>query len=411
MLETLVRRLHMVRLSAAAPAFMTAMVAMGCTGLVDGATDGLTTEQAAAKRAWLEKGHPVVAAFCVGCHDGSRANIGFLEGANPVELRDDLVAFEPSVVNLTAPQSSRLLTKGIHEGPALTASQASDLLEWIQKEKDAAENIPGEETPTLETDKFLPLICTAGAPGDPTCPYNDVSLDTVGLAGIPGAKIQFTAQALGSGLYVSNLKLLPGPMGAKIEHPLFVSHPEGAAPMPDTIDRFFSVKMNLEATATDDQKQIAGGTAAFVGFLANAKLSIHFKKVSIFEADGGGEPPVRSGCQVLANFKTVRTLLTTNVGGAANNCLACHGGQNAGATGALNITGINSADDAVVLNACNQVLIRVNLTTPDSSGIFLAPDPGSTHPFRFTAAQLATYKNGPPGTGLLGWINAEKVAP
>ncbi len=409
MLETLVRRLHMVRLTVAAAA---ALALMGCTGLIDeSGGDGLTTEQAAAKQAWLTKAQPVLAAFCVTCHNGSRANIGFVEGDTPIAQRDDLIAFTPAVVNMTAPQSSRILTKGIHEGPQLSATQASDILEWLQKEKDARPD-DGGGGPILETAQFLPLICSAGAPGDPTCPFNDVTLDEIGA---PGSKIQFTAQALGSGLYVSNLKLIPGAMGAYLEHPLFVSHPEGAEPMPDTIDRFFSVKMNLEMTATAEQQQIAGGTAAFVGFLANAKLTIHFKALKTFQVDGGGGGggggTTRSGCQALGAFKTIRTAFTANIGGAANNCNACHGGQNGGATGALNLTGIGSADDAVVLNACNQVLIRVNLTTPDSSGVFLAPDPGSTHPFRYTAAQLNVFKNGPPGTGVLGWINAEKVAP
>lgn len=405
MLQTLVNRLHMVRLTAAAAA----LVVAGCTGLVDSSEGGATPEEAAAKKAWLEKAQPVMQEFCVSCHDGSQANIGFLEGADPLAMRDDLVAFEPVVVNFGAPQSSRLLTKGVHSGPALTSVQASDLLDWVQKEQAARGSVGGGET-VLKTDAFLPLICTAGSPGTAECPFNTVALDAIGS---PGSTIQFTVQSLGSGLYVSNLKLIPGPMGAYVEHPLFVSLPEGAEPKPDTIDRFFSVKMNLEATAPEDQQQIAGGTAAFVGFLATDKLEIHFKKLGMFEMGdgGGGGGGGTSGCKKLTEFKAVRELFTTNVGGAANNCNACHAGQVAGATGALNITGIGSADDTVVQAACNQILIRVNLTTPDQSGIFLAPDPGSTHPFRFNAAQLNTFKNGPPATGLLGWINAEKTAP
>jgi hypothetical protein len=62
--------------------------------------------------------------------------------------------------------------------------------------------------------------------------------------------------------------------------------------------------------------------------------------------------------------------------------------------------------------ACNQILSRVVKTAPDTSGLFLAPDPGNNnHPFRFTAAQLNTFKNGPPGAGILKWIADETVAP
>jgi hypothetical protein len=72
----------------------------------------------------------------------------------------------------------------------------------------------------------------------------------------------------------------------------------------------------------------------------------------------------------------------------------------------MGIQNIGSADDTVVQNVCNQVLIRTNLTTPDSSGIFLAPSPGSTHPFRFVQAQLDMFK-----AQVNMWITAEKTAP
>jgi hypothetical protein len=207
------------------------------------------------------------------------------------------------------------------------------------------------------------------------------------------------------------LKLIPGSMGAYIEHPLFVSKPaDGSDVKPDTIDRFFAVKMNLAAGATPDQQQIAGGTAAFVGFQASDRLSIYFKAAKVYQ-DDGMPPAMQTGCKKLTEFKAVKAEFTTAVGGAAQNCGQCHMGTNAGATSALDMRGINDPSDTVIQTACNQILIRVNLTTPDQSGIFLAPDPASTHPFRFTAAQLATFKNGPPATGLLGWINAEKTAP
>jgi hypothetical protein len=53
-------------------------------------------------------------------------------------------------------------------------------------------------------------------------------------------------------------------------------------------------------------------------------------------------------------------------------------------------------------------MTRVNLTTPDTSGIFLAPDPANAnHPFRFAdATTFNAFKN-----PVLTWINAEKTAP
>src|SRR5687768_12915884 len=134
MLETLVRRLHLVRLSAIA----VALFAVGCTGLIDdGGTGNQTPAQAEARRAWLQEAQPVLAQNCAACHNGSRPGVGFFEGAEPFAQRDDILANDPVVVNLTAPQSSRVLTKGLHEGPALTAAQTSSILQWIQKQKDA----------------------------------------------------------------------------------------------------------------------------------------------------------------------------------------------------------------------------------------------------------------------------------
>ena len=49
---------------------------------------------------------------------------------------------------------------------------------------------------------------------------------------------------------------------------------------------------------------------------------------------------------------------------------------------------------------------------PSQSGVFLAVDPANqNHPFRFNATQFNTFKNGPPGAGLLKWIDDEKTAP
>ena len=134
-----------------------------------------------------------------------------------------------------------------------------------------------------------------------------------------------------------------------------------------------------------------------------------------YQADtgGGGGGGGDTGCKDLTSFKTnAQTLFSQAAGGAGQSCLSCHGGQNGNATSAMNITGANATDDATLQTVCNQISTRINLTTPDQSGVFLAPDPGN----RITRsasprAQLGTFKNGPPGTGVLGWINAEKVAP
>ncbi len=407
MLETLVRHLSMVRLTIASACLF---MVVGCSGLIDGGgSGGLTPEQAAARKVWLEKALPQLQANCQVCHDGSRANIGFIEGTADFGRRDTLMAYSPAVVNLDAPGSSRLLTKGAHEGPPLDAIQTSDILEWIQAEHDAIPD-DGVTGPTLETEKFIPQLCTGGLAGDPTCPINTVALDAIG-DGVVGAKISFVVQALGSGLYVTNLKLIPGTGGAFIEHPLFVSWPadETLPPTFDKIDRFFAVKMNLMMTATPEEQQIGGGTAAFVGFNAGPmdKLTIHFKAAKLYQPDGGGGGGGggggATGCKKLDVFKTAAQ------GPLNTNCQSCHAGQNPNATSAMNITGVNGTDDALLQTACNQVRTRVNFQTIDQSGIFLATVPGNgNHPFTFNGNVGAhdAFK-----AALNPWIVAERDAP
>ncbi len=400
MLETLVRQLNMVRLSVGALALVSLV---GCTGLIDDGNTGLTKEEAAARNAWINSAAPVLTTNCVACHNGSRAMIEFLTGADDIERRTAILAFTPAVINLEAPASSRLLTKGVHDGPALLASEASDILEWIKKEKDA-QPAPEETGPTLETVQFTPLICTAGTPPAATCPVNDVDLTDLGLA---GAKLHFVAQALGSGLYLNQLSVIAAADGIYLEHPLFASYPaDGSETRFDTIDRFFNVKINAMANVTES---IGGGTAAFIGFTATDKISIHFKSLKAFQPDaggGGGGGDTGGGCKALASFKTnAQALFRTAVGGAGNNCAGCHLGGNA--LSAMNLTGIAATDDPTIQTVCNQIRTRINTTDLNQSGIYLAADPANmNHPFKFTAAQLTTFKN-----GVNVWINAEKVAP
>ncbi|MBA2539091.1 MAG: hypothetical protein H0V17_05600 [Deltaproteobacteria bacterium] len=323
-------------------------------------------------------------------------------GDNDLAIRDAILAYTPTVANLDAPSSSRILTKGIHEGPALDAIQTSDILEWINAEKAAVPD-PGEDGPRLETAQILPTICTSGLPDSPgapnvNCLYNNIPLDEIGAV---GAKIQFIAQALGSGLYLTNLKLVPAAGGAFIDHPLFVAYPADAEAKADTIDRFFSVKMNLMATATAEEQQIGGGTAAFVGFFSTDKISIHFKAISAFKPDEVGPPPA-TGCLRLAEFKAnaAQPLQT--------NCASCHaGGGNPNAKSAVNMDNLLSAVDDDVLLACNQIRTRMNFQDLNLSGLYLAPAPANNnHPFRFPSqAAHDTFKN-----AVQVWALAEQTA-
>src|SRR5512139_1436106 len=111
---------------------MTAVVRLGILATVSliAACDGeiqsdiyedLNPKEQVALEKWVEKAYPVLGTKCIMCHDGSMPMIGYLAGASDIEKRDTLIAYMPAVINLSAPQSSRMLTKGSHTGPALEA--------------------------------------------------------------------------------------------------------------------------------------------------------------------------------------------------------------------------------------------------------------------------------------------------
>jgi hypothetical protein len=401
MLETLCRHLDMVRLSASA----LLLVVVGCTGLIDGGSDGLTRQERVARERWETSAYPVFRDNCATCHAGSRPMVEFLVGRSAGEVYDTIKSYDPAVMNVDAPASSRVLSKGLHDGPALTGDQSFAILTWLQAERDAVISKPTDATSLLATAPFMIELCPPFDPANPAfvCPtVNHVALDTVPTVGpqIPGAEITFTAHALTSGLYLSNLKLIGGTAGLYIEHPLFVSNPAEGDQYPDQIDRYFNVKMNLAAAQAE---QLSGGTAMFSGFISTDMVEIHFKTISPFKPDtgpgaGGG------GCKVLPSFKTNAT------GPLRTFCASCHAGGNANAKAAMDLTGINATDDATLMTVCNEVRTRINLTTTDQSGFYLTPNPASgiNHPFKFPDAGAFTTNFKTP---VDIWVQAEKVAP
>lgn len=401
MLETLFRHLDMVRLSVGA---MVMVAVVGCTGLIDGGSDGMTKQEKEALAKFEGEALPVLQSACAGCHADDVKNVGFMKGTDAAEIRTSIKTYDPPssgpVINTEQPEVSRILTKGQHDGPLLTSTQATALLEWIQAEQESAKHDPANPIVIIATAPAAVQLCTAGLPGDATCPTNHISLDGLNKVAIPGAEITFTAQSLTSGLYVTNLKFAGGTAGAYIEHPLFVSQAANGDTVPDSIDRFFDVKFNQAANMSG---QISGGTAQFVGFKAEDKVYVSFKDVKTFQMSS--TPVPKTGCKDLAKFKT-------NVAPLVNmRCASCHAGNaNANAKSTMDVTGVASTDDAALLLACNAMRSRTDLVNTAMSGIFLAPQPGNNtnHPFKFNnnAADFTAFQ-----TSVDVWVQAEKTAP
>ena len=144
-----------------------AVLLAACSGEIQSDIyEDLNPKDQVALEKWVEKALPVLSTKCVECHGGSMPMVAYLAGADDIAKRDTLIAYMPAVINLTAPMSSRMLTKGNHTGPALEAKEASDILSWIVAERDAR----GATTTVIRSEKFMAMLCTAGNPGDATCP-------------------------------------------------------------------------------------------------------------------------------------------------------------------------------------------------------------------------------------------------
>lgn len=90
------------------------------------------------ERAFEEKALPVLQQACSSCHGNPAWPESFIVGDTPAEMRQSMLASD--VVDIDNPVTSRIFTKGLHTGPAFTASQASDILQWLTIERDAAQS-------------------------------------------------------------------------------------------------------------------------------------------------------------------------------------------------------------------------------------------------------------------------------
>jgi hypothetical protein len=252
-----------------------------CTGEIESANFvGLDPTEAAAQATWINKALPVFNSICITCHGGSMPDIAYIAGTDDLARRETLVNYVPRIVNLDAPASSRVVTKGDHTdsvpvpgGPAMTTDQVTDVLVWINAEAKARPNT----APPIRTDKYTPMLCTAGNPGDATCPINSIDLTPLGTAG----SLEFTVKEITGGAYFQALKFKAGASGLYLEHPLFESYAGGADPgIPDPTDRFFATTLNLMPD-TEATFGLAGGET-IAGFAPTDPITIRFDALEAF---------------------------------------------------------------------------------------------------------------------------------
>jgi cytochrome c553 len=329
---------------------------------------------------------------CGGCHGAGRSAPDFLR-PDP-DVRTTLLAY-PALIDLESPRTSRLLVKGEHAGPALRSAEAAAVLTWLEAEAEA-----GTMVDTTERE-------IATAPVEVREGFNNIPLDSLGM---PASSIHFVASRVGDGLFLDSVQLAAGPMGARVEHPVFVTWID-TAPHPDPVDRFAELMVEVEPnrSATFDS-----GTVVITDYPDGALLSIHFdaagplmggtmpgvRDAGVGDAGadaGGGASP--EGCSQLEAFRenAVPELRTY--------CVRCHGGRNASATASMDMSDVGSLDDTEALSGCNQILGRISVDAPSASGLFTQPDPdgASGHPFAFaTTGELDGFRS-----SILAWFEME----
>ncbi len=428
MLDTLMRHLDMVRLSVG----IAAIVALtACHGLISGTPAGggddtTTPEGQAALTAWTMDALPVFKNNCTACHTGQYPAVNFLQADSDTDMRTALLSFSPQVVDVNDPQGSQVLVKGSHEGPAMSNMDSESVLTWINAEQASA--MVSDPTPVIETAQFVPQLCTgdSGMPGTDNCPINYVKLDGLGL---PGASIQFVAQALGTDLYVTDLYTIASTDGVYLEHPLFTTYPAPVSgqtqePIPDLLDRFYDVKLNLATSVNPvtcppigpSCDHIGAGASVFHDFAPTDPITISFKVLGPYMASST-PPPVATGCDTagLAAFVANAAPLMDDAG----SCKTCHAGQNTGATSAMPLLDSTGAAADLTSTTDNTACLAVRQhvtclaqggctpTTIPSSPLLLAPDPAgdANHPLKLTTATTPTLANFQ--AGMTAWITVE----
>jgi hypothetical protein len=326
---------------------------------------------------------PMLAGRCGGCHLPGRTGPDFLRGSP--DVRTTLLEY-PALVDLESPRTSRLLTKGEHDGPALPAGDAELVRTWIEMEA-------AEGTHTMPRPRELATTPAGITPG-----FNVLALDGLG---VDGTVIHFVATRVGGGMFLDGMEIVAGPTGAHLEHPVLVTWYDGMA-TPDPIDRFSTLDVDVPPNST---VSFDSGTVALTDFPEFALLSIHFDVVEpvtmvMPDEDAGMPMPMPSdGCTQLDAF---RAMASPALGA---NCTRCHGGANAQATAAVDMTRVRATSDAELLLGCNQILGRISTSAPSSSGLFIQPDPaaGGTHPFKFgTTTEMNNFRS-----QILGWFEME----
>jgi mono/diheme cytochrome c family protein len=367
----------------------TIMTGAGPTGGTPGEDAGSDAGSAANKAEALFKAlEPELIQTCGVCHEpGGLADTPFLAPPD----RYQSIASWPGIV-VKNPAQSLFLTYSVkgggHNGTNLDADIVDPTLltrvqAWLAEEAKAIAEPPPEVGPAI--DPFVPIMG-----------FNAVYLGPLG-ADFEGMAITFNANELGTqSLELTQIEVhTTSKLGVHLVHPLFVVFPIGQEADPDPIDSFSNVDQTFDPGSGGD---LGPGTAILTNWKAKAKLTIAFEKIEKIDpgAMDGGMDGGPGGCKDVGSFMANAQNLFMQ------RCNGCHGGGNAAAQGAVDMSDLDSDPAA----ACAQIRYRVKPADPPTSQIFITTDPNgnAAHPFKFAGStdNFNAFKN-----QVSTWIAAE----
>jgi hypothetical protein len=297
------------------------------------------------------------------CHElGGSGAPTYLGGTDPYLT---ITAFAGIVV--PTPTASILLTKGVHEGPALTNPLLGQLTQWLTVEAAALAANAAPMTTALA----------------PAMGPNTVDLSSLGVA---GASLTFTASITADILTMSSMEIAaPTSTGVQVTFPIFYVN---AGTTQTANDGFSNVAQTVPAGTS---ATLGPGILVITGWASGDTLQVamtQFAKATAMDAGTGG------GCKSVATFTSDAVPQIQ-----ANTCLTCHNtGGSGNASLDLSALALATPDYAT---ACAQALTRVNTTTPAQSDIILTPTGAGNpmHPFKTATAAFVS--------GMEAWIANE----
>ena len=270
--------------------------------LPDMATTVSVESTLTARQMFDKKALPLLTSTCGACHSLEvGVGPGFLRSAVPAP------AYDPYPIITTwnnfvggDPELSAFLTKGQHEGPALSMSQYDASLAWLRKEKqerDAA-------TVTPLNPQVAPFtIKMSASKASPV--YNYIDLGQIDKAFV-GANIRFVATPLnattGAGLEISDLRVFnnkPGSVAGEqrsihFKNPLFVLWRAGE-PYPDPANSFYGTERTVKLDQNDTNPAAPGvliipGILVLDQYRTGYSLSLVFDLIELVKPIVGGNP-------------------------------------------------------------------------------------------------------------------------